>query len=154
MKVIGVAVLKDLDLNLVVDNYATNKTQDPKVAGAPPVAFTCTSSPQKKPKPFIWTQDHRRDPRTLAAYYQRQAERFEMGPTVMLGLELAEATRPVRDGTAADLAARDRKMGNGHGEAAGIGLAHRLHDASPARLALRPPCACRERACMRSWVLA
>ena len=87
MKVIGVAVLKDLDLNLVVDNYATNKTQDPKVAGAPPVAFTCTSSPQKKPKPFIWTQDHRRDPRTLAAYYQRQAERFEMGPTVMLGLD-------------------------------------------------------------------
>jgi len=27
--------------------------------------------------------------------------------------DLAEAARPVRDGTAADLAARDRKMGNG-----------------------------------------
>jgi len=38
VKVIGVAVLKDLDLHLVVDNYATNKTQDPKVAGAPPMS--------------------------------------------------------------------------------------------------------------------
>lgn len=51
MKVIGVAVLKDLDLHLVVDNYATNKTQDPKVAGAPPLAFTCTSSPRRSPSP-------------------------------------------------------------------------------------------------------
>lgn len=33
-----------------------------------------------------------------------------MDPTVMLGQDLAEAARPVRDGTAADLAARDRKM--------------------------------------------
>jgi len=73
----------------------------------------------------------------------RQAERFGMGPAVVLGQDLVEAARPVRDGTAADLAARDRNMGNGHGETAGTGLAFRLHDASPAILTLRPPRACR-----------
>ena len=73
----------------------------------------------------------------------RQADRFGMGQAVVLGQGLAEAAGPVRDGAAADLAARDRKMGNGHGETAGTGLAHRLHDASPARLTLRPPRACR-----------
>jgi hypothetical protein len=42
-----------------------------------------------------------------------------MDPAVMLGEDLAEAARPVRDGTAADLAARDRKMrglSHGHGQ--------------------------------------
>ena len=37
----------------------------------------------------------------------RQAERFRMGPEVVLGQDLAEAARPVRHGAAADLAARD-----------------------------------------------
>jgi len=37
-------------------------------------------------------------------------------PTIMLGQDLAEAAQPVRDGTAAELAARDRKTGNGHGK--------------------------------------
>jgi hypothetical protein len=69
----------------------------------------------------------------------RQAERFGMDPAVVLGQDLAEAARPVRDGAAADLAARDRKTGNGYGETAGTGLAHRFHDASPARLTVRPP---------------
>jgi hypothetical protein len=69
----------------------------------------------------------------------RQAERFRMGPAVVLGQDLAEAAGPVRDGAAANLAARDRKTGNGHRETAGIGLAHRLHVASPARRTLRPP---------------
>jgi hypothetical protein len=84
----------------------------------------------------------------------RQAERFGMDPMVMLGQDLAEAARSVGDRAAADLAARDRKMGNGHGETAGIRLAHRFHDASPARLTLRPPRACRERTWMCSWVLS
>lgn len=39
-----------------------------------------------------------------------------MDSTVMLGQDLAEAVRSVGDRAAADLAARDRKMGNGHGE--------------------------------------
>lgn len=34
----------------------------------------------------------------------------------MLGQDLAEAALPIRDGTAADLAMRDRKVSNGHGE--------------------------------------
>jgi hypothetical protein len=49
----------------------------------------------------------------------REAERFGMGRTVVLGQDLAEATGPVRDGAAADLAARDRKLGDGYREAAG-----------------------------------
>jgi hypothetical protein len=48
-----------------------------------------------------------------------EAERFGMGPAVVLGQDLAEVPGPVGDGAVADLAARDRKMGNGHREAAG-----------------------------------
>ena len=44
-----------------------------------------------------------------------------MGPAVMPGQDLAETAGPVRDGAAADLAARDRKTGNAHGETAGTG---------------------------------
>ena len=73
----------------------------------------------------------------------RQAERFGRDLVVVPGQDLAEAARPVRDGAAADPAARDRKMGNGHGQTAGTGLADGLHDASPARLTLRPPRTCR-----------
>jgi hypothetical protein len=39
----------------------------------------------------------------------RQAERFGMDPAVVLRQDLGEAARPVRDSTAADLAARNRK---------------------------------------------
>jgi hypothetical protein len=49
----------------------------------------------------------------------REAERFGVGPAVVLGQDLAEVAGPVGDGAVADLAARDRKVGNGHGEAAG-----------------------------------
>ena len=49
----------------------------------------------------------------------RDAERFGVGPAVVFGQDLAEAAGPVGDGAAADLAARDRKLGNGHWEAAG-----------------------------------
>jgi hypothetical protein len=48
-----------------------------------------------------------------------EAERFGMGPAVVLGQDLAEVPGPVGDGAVADLAARDRKMGDGHREAAG-----------------------------------
>jgi hypothetical protein len=46
-------------------------------------------------------------------------ERFGMGPAVVLGQDLREVARPVRDGSVTDLAAGDRKLGNGHGKAAG-----------------------------------
>jgi len=42
-----------------------------------------------------------------------------MGPAVMLGQDLSEGTGPVSDGAIANLAAGDRKLGNGHREAAG-----------------------------------
>ena len=49
----------------------------------------------------------------------RKAERFGMGPAVVPGQDLAEVPGPVGDGVVAELAARDRKMGDGHREAAG-----------------------------------
>jgi hypothetical protein len=48
-----------------------------------------------------------------------EVERFWMGPAVVLGQDLTEVAGPVRDGAVADLAAGDRKLGNGHREAAG-----------------------------------
>jgi hypothetical protein len=48
-----------------------------------------------------------------------EAERFGMSPAVVPGQDLAEATGPARDGAVADLAARDRELGDGHREAAG-----------------------------------
>ena len=50
---------------------------------------------------------------------ESDAERFGMGPAVMLGQHLGEATGPVRHGAVADLATGDRQVGNGHREAAG-----------------------------------
>jgi len=49
----------------------------------------------------------------------REAERFGMGPAVVPGQDLTEAARPVGKGLTADLAARHRKVGHGHREAAG-----------------------------------
>jgi hypothetical protein len=46
-------------------------------------------------------------------------ERFGMCPAVMPGQDLSEVAGPVGDGAAADLAAGDRQLRNGHGEAAG-----------------------------------
>jgi hypothetical protein len=48
-----------------------------------------------------------------------ELERFGMGPAVVLGQDLGEVTGPVGHGAVADLAAGDRQLGNGHGEAAG-----------------------------------
>jgi len=48
-----------------------------------------------------------------------EVECFRMGPAVVLGQYLREVAGPVRDGSVTDLAAGDRKLGNGHGEAAG-----------------------------------
>jgi len=41
-----------------------------------------------------------------------------MGLAVVLGQDLAEVAGPGRDGAAADLAAGERKVGNGHRKAA------------------------------------
>jgi hypothetical protein len=46
-------------------------------------------------------------------------EYFGMGPAVVLGQDLSEGSGPVGDGPVTDLAAGDRKLGNGHREAAG-----------------------------------
>jgi hypothetical protein len=54
----------------------------------------------------------------------RDAERSGMGPAVVLGQDLIEAAGPVRHGALADPATGDRRLGDGHGEAAGRGLAH------------------------------
>ena len=61
-----------------------------------------------------------------------------MGPTVVLGQNLADLPRPVGDGAAADLAARDRKLRHSHGEASGTWLAHHIHNASTVRVTLTP----------------
>jgi hypothetical protein len=47
-----------------------------------------------------------------------------MGAAVVPGQDLGEGAGPVRDGVLADLAAGDRQMGDGHGEAADRQLAH------------------------------
>jgi hypothetical protein len=44
----------------------------------------------------------------------RGAERFGMGPPVVLSQDLTEAAAPVRDGAVADLATGNRLLGNGH----------------------------------------
>ena len=49
----------------------------------------------------------------------REAERFRMGPAVVLGQDVTEAARPVGNALIADLAACHRKMGHGHREPAG-----------------------------------
>jgi hypothetical protein len=47
----------------------------------------------------------------------RDAERLGMGPAVVLSKDLTEPARPVRHGAPANLAAGDRQLGDGHGEA-------------------------------------
>jgi len=49
----------------------------------------------------------------------RKAERFRMGPAVVVGQDLTEAAGPVRNGAVANLAAGDRQLGDGHRETAG-----------------------------------
>ena len=56
---------------------------------------------------------------SLRRLLRREAERFGMGPAVVLGQDLTEAAGPVRDGAEADLATDDWWLGNGHGEAVG-----------------------------------
>ena len=62
----------------------------------------------------------------LRSLLGREAERFAMGPAVVLSQDLTEAAGPVRDGAVADLATGDRQLGDGHREAAGGRLVH-LH---------------------------
>jgi hypothetical protein len=70
----------------------------------------------------------------------RQAERFGMSAAVVPSQDLGETAGPVREGAAADLAARDRQLGDGHREAARTWRAHRFYDASPVRVALPASC--------------
>jgi hypothetical protein len=56
----------------------------------------------------------------------RDAECFWVGAAVVLGQGLAEGAGPVGDGAVADLAPRDRQVGNGDREAPGMCLAHFL----------------------------
>jgi hypothetical protein len=63
---------------------------------------------------------------SLRSLLGREAERFGVGPAVVLGQDLTEAAGPVSDGAVADLATGDRQLGNGHRKAAGRRLAH-LH---------------------------
>ena len=67
----------------------------------------------------------------------RQAERFGVGPAVVLGEHFADGAWPVCDGAVANLAARDWKTGNGHREPAGIRISHHLHNAIRAGVTLR-----------------
>jgi hypothetical protein len=57
--------------------------------------------------------------RVSAVGYREGSERFRVDPAVVLGQDLAEMAGPVSDGAVADLAARDREVGNGHREPAG-----------------------------------
>ena len=65
-----------------------------------------------------------RDPRARLPGFE--LERFGAGLPVVLGQDLSEVTGPIRDGATANLAAGDRKPGNGYREAAGRSLAHLL----------------------------
>jgi hypothetical protein len=51
---------------------------------------------------------------------RRDTKRLRMGLAIVLGQDLAETPRAIRDRSLADLAACDRKVGNGDGEAAGL----------------------------------
>ena len=62
----------------------------------------------------------------------RDAERFGMGPAVVLGQDLTEAAGPVRHGTLADLAAGDRQPVTVTGKRRADDLLICLHDARPA----------------------
>jgi hypothetical protein len=55
-----------------------------------------------------------------------------MGPAVVLGQRLAESAGLVGHSALADLAARDRRLGDGDREPAGVELLIWFYDASPA----------------------
>jgi hypothetical protein len=59
-----------------------------------------------------------------------EAERFGVGPAVVLGQDLAHRAGPVGHSAVADLAAGNRQMGDSHRKAAGTWFAHHLYDAS------------------------
>src|SRR5215472_13738340 len=59
-------------------------------------------------------------------------ERLGVRPPVVFSQDFARFTGPIRNGAVTDLASHDRKMRNGHGEAAGTCVTHHLHNASPA----------------------
>ena len=65
-----------------------------------------------------------------------EAERFGVGPPVVLGQHLADGAWPAGDGAVADLAAGNRQVGDGHRKAAGTWLAHHFYDARSVRMSL------------------
>src|ERR1035438_1932985 len=71
-----------------------------------------------------WRRYLRGNAGSLRRLLGREAERFGMGPAVVLGQDPTEAAGPVRNRTVADLATGDRQLGDGHREAAGRRLAH------------------------------
>jgi hypothetical protein len=62
----------------------------------------------------------------------REAERFGMGPAVVLGQDLAEAAGPVGDGAVADLATGERQLGTVTRKRREGDLLICIYDASPA----------------------
>jgi len=62
------------------------------------------------------------------------AERFGVGPAVMLGQHLADVAGPVGEGAVTELAAGDRQVGDGHREAARTWRTHRLPSCQPCRV--------------------
>ena len=71
----------------------------------------------------------------------REAGRLGTGRAAVPGQGPAEVAGPAGDGAVADPAARDRKRGHGHGEAAELGWLIRSGDARPVAVTL--PCAAR-----------
>ena len=73
----------------------------------------------------------RRPAARWASLWGGDAERFGVGPAVMLGQNLADVAGPVGEGAVAELAAGDRQMGDGHREAVGTWRTHRLPSCQP-----------------------
>jgi hypothetical protein len=80
--------------------------------------FRSPGSPRVK---VVWAGDDNGSAkgRPRGRLAQCEVKRFGMGPAVMLSQDLTGVARTVGDGAVADLAAGDRKLGNGHREAAG-----------------------------------
>jgi hypothetical protein len=68
---------------------------------------------------------------SLRSYQDGMPSASGMGPTVVLGQDLAEAAGPVRHGAVADLATGDRQNGSRlHGSCGKMTCSFELHDAS------------------------
>jgi hypothetical protein len=82
------------------------------------------ASPSRAGRPVAAAADSAESLRDLLP--GREAGRLGTGPAAVPGQGLAEVAGPAGDGAVADPAARDREMGNGHGEAAGTWINHQI----------------------------